>query len=269
MEIPKMAEGKLIVEIQNKNPIELVDFTNSFYSISAEYHKFLSDNKIFKATKDSKLYVKEIRQGSIITELIDLAQPLAPLLIPFVENTIQIIEFAKYLNKGFNWLLGKEETRPQNITNTDIKNLSNIVAPIAHENGSNIIFTGDINNPTINVTYNYNTVEANAIQNAAAREIAQSKIPESNIWENVLFYWDTTKYESKSAAVDRGSIDSIYDKPLKVIIEDPELKNKMIDTEGNLYHLAFFVDVEVMTIQGIPHVYKVLKLRGTVDRPKL
>ena len=34
----------------------------------------------------------------------------------------------------------------------------------------------------------------------------------------------------------------------------------MLDIEENPFHLAYIVDVEVMDIQGIPSVYKILKM---------
>ena len=48
MEKILMAEATLTIEIKNKNLVELIDFTNSLYSLSNEYNKFLSESDNFK-----------------------------------------------------------------------------------------------------------------------------------------------------------------------------------------------------------------------------
>ena len=82
-----MSEAKLTIHIENKSPIELIDFTESFEALGNEYYKFLSENENFKLKKETKLYVKEIKSGSIITVLSDLV----PAVIPFAENANSVI----------------------------------------------------------------------------------------------------------------------------------------------------------------------------------
>lgn len=258
-----MAEATLTIEIKNKDLVELIDFTSSLYSLANEYSKFLSEANEFKLDKETKLYIKEVRQGSIVTVLQDMA--IASL--PFVENVSSIIEFTKFLNKITAWLLGKDNEKPK-VDNTDLRNVSNILKPIAKDKASQIFFTGKttINN-LVQVTFSLDSIEANAIQNQIRSLLEESKQPDTNIHRKVLFYWDTTKYGEKSNAVDRGIIDSIYDKPLKVIFEPDDLKNKMIDSEKNPFHLGFIVDVEVQTMQNIPTVYKIMAVHESIDKP--
>lgn len=252
----KMSEAKLTIKIENKRPIEITDFTDSFNSLANQYYKYLSENESFKLSQDTKLYIKEIRSGSIITELSDLV----PLVIPFVENSNSVIEFTGFLKKGFDYFLGKTEEKPKDFDLKDCNNFNNIIKPIAKDNGSNVVFNGDWNFENVTVNFNFNSVEANAIQNGIQREKENLKEPTKNIQHKVLFYWDSAKYDEKSKSVDRGFIDSISFKPLRVSFDDDYTKRLMLDIEENPFHLAYIVDVEVMDIQGIPSVYKILKM---------
>ena len=77
-----MSEAKLTICIENKRPIELIDFTEAFESLGNQYYKFLSESQDFRLTSDTKLYIKEVRTGSVITVLSDLT----PYVLPFIEN---------------------------------------------------------------------------------------------------------------------------------------------------------------------------------------
>ena len=56
-----MSEAKLTIKIENKKPIELIDFTDSFSSLGNQYYKFLSENDDFSVKPETKLYIKEIK----------------------------------------------------------------------------------------------------------------------------------------------------------------------------------------------------------------
>lgn len=252
----KMSEAKLTIKIENKRPIEITDFTDSFNSLANQYYKYLSENESFKLNQDTKLYIKEIRSGSIITELSDLV----PLVLPFVENSNSVIEFTGFLKKGFDYFLGKTEEKPKEFDLKDCNNFNNIIKPIAKDNGSNVLFNGDWNFENVTVNFNFNSVEANAIQNGIQREKENLKEPTKNIQHKVLFYWDSAKYDEKSKSVDKGYIDSVSFKSLRVSFDDDYTKRLMLDIEENPFHLAYIVDVEIMDIQNVPTVYKILKM---------
>ena len=255
----KMSEAKLTIKIKNKRPVELIDFTDSFSSLGSQYYKYLSENENFNLSPETKLYIKEIRSGSIITELSDLV----PLVIPFAEHSNSVIEFTGFLKKGFDYFLGKSEEKPKDFDLKDCNNFNNIIKPIAKDNGSNVVFNGDWNFKDSTVNFNFNSVEANAIQNGILKEKEKLKEPEKRKETKVLFYWDSAKYDDKSKAIDRGFIDSIHGSALKVIFEDPTTKSKMLDIEENPFHVAYIVDVEVLEIKGTPSVFKILALHDS------
>ena len=251
-----MSEARLTIHFENKTPIELIDFTESFEALGNEYYKFLSEQDEFKLSKETKLYVKEIRNGSIVTVLTDLV----PAIIPFAENTNSVIEFTKFLKQGFDFFLGKTKDKPKDFDFKDCSNFNNIIKPVAKDNGSNITFTGDFNFGDITVNMNFNSQEANAIQNRISTYKTELKEPTSNISNSVLFYWDSAKYDESSKSIDKGFIDSIHPNSLKVVFTNQEDKKYMLDIESNPFHYAFLVDVEVLTVNNAPTAYKILKV---------
>src|SRR5690606_37675526 len=138
------------------------------------------------------------------------------------------------------------------------------IKPVAKDNGSMIQFIGDWNFKGSTVNFNFNSLEANAIQNGIAREREELKEPTRNIEKNVLFYWDSAKYDEKSKSIDRGFVDSISKNSLRVTFEDQLIKKQMLDMDENPFHYMFLVDVEVMTVKGIPTVYKILNLNDSL-----
>ena len=65
------------------------------------------------------------------------------------------------------------------------------------------------------------------------------------------------RYDPKSSSGDRGIVESIYPKPVRVIFSPKALKDRVIGTEGNFFRGGFVVDVIIDTVGGKPMLYKV------------
>lgn len=96
-------EIRLRIEINNRNPVELGDFTRSLSCMADEYRRFLTARETKIDADNIKLYVEAIHTGSIITDLV----ALSPFSLDLIENTKTVIEFAKYLKTSYDTLLGK------------------------------------------------------------------------------------------------------------------------------------------------------------------
>ncbi|WP_282091149.1 hypothetical protein [Epibacterium ulvae] len=64
----------LTLTIENSQPIELGDFVGAFTSLAKEYQREISGNSNFE--DDAKIYVKEVRKGSIIADLVPMLKSL-------------------------------------------------------------------------------------------------------------------------------------------------------------------------------------------------
>ena len=168
-----------------------------------------------------------------------------------------VLEFHTYLYRAYEYLNGKggADCERPNLDKTSLQNLSNIVEPIAKDRASQI----NINGPNSNVYISLTSHDANAIQNAARKQIEALTIPERALHEKVLLYWYQARVDTSSRAGDRGIIES-FSSPsaVKVICATDSIKAQMILNESNPFREAYIVDVMVETIRGKPAVYSVL-----------
>lgn len=242
----------LVFTIDNKTPVELLSLTHAMLSVSAQFDKF---NIKHGHTSEAKLYVKEVRKGSIILELFDIAVVSA---IPFVENVNTVAEFAKHLQKVFTFFKngGTNEDKPE-LTAKDCDDFYNIINPVALDSGANL---------TLNVSGNSNckihisipSLEANAMQNRfrAEKEVLRQKELKELHHKQIL----TFSQAADKRTGNKGIIESLNEKPLGLIFENEEDREKIlaIPTQNPLKY-AFIVDVRVEFVGNRPSAYRILK----------
>ena len=256
-----MSETILTLHIENKKPVELVDLTESFLSVADEYKRFSIKLPDPRNQNDIKLYVKEIKTGTITASLIDYA----PLLLPFAENVITLVEFSKFLKFSYNFLTGKSNEKPE-LEKQDYVNLSKIINPIAKDNGSQINI-GTFVNGNVYLDFTIPSLDANAAQNNISRELSNLKEPITNIHTKVVLYWYQARNVPSATVGDKAIIESISKKPVKIAFAKDELKMKLIHEEANPFLSAFVVDVSVETINDDPVLYKVIEIYDKFEKP--
>jgi hypothetical protein len=251
-----MNPNKLTVTINNNTPVSVHDFANALKGLGSEYNRFLHNHTDIPVTEETKLYVKEIRKGSIIVELMDKA----PMVLPLIAGANTIIEFGKFLQKSFNYFLGKE-SKPHDFTIQDCNNLSAIIKPTVHDNASQTIFTAS-DGGTINVTFNLDSTEAKKIESEIAKEILTLKTADADtdLKEKVILSFSQTKKDLNSTTGTRGIIDSLFDKALNVIFENEALAREILHGENNPLKTAFVVDATIETVNQKPVAFKVYRL---------
>jgi hypothetical protein len=173
----------LRIEINNSRPVELFDLTTSFLGLADEYKRFIERERHADADGNVRLYIKEIKTGSIIAEIAAYMPAIAP-LFPFLGQAKDLLEFVEYLKKAYDFLLGRNKERP-NITKQSYQNLAAIVEPVAKDQSS------QLNISTMNgtVIMNINATEANAAQNYISRIMKELKEPVTGVHTKVVLYW--------------------------------------------------------------------------------
>lgn len=249
---------KLEVKINNKKPVILTDLTISLLAISQQYQKFIETqtNESYKA--GTELYIKEVKSGSIIVELVTQTLPVLPLLW----NGGSLVEWASQLGQTFMWLLGERNSAPQDYSKQDLKQLHSIIDPIAKDSGSQLNITVS-DQAQVNIyQYTLNSEQANAAQNKINKEMALLDTPDDNIHSKRVMYWKQAKFDDDSKAGDKAVIESITKTPVKVIFENNAVKTAMLTGDTRFkkpwQKLAYIVDVKVQTIQDVPKLYTII-----------
>ncbi|HEY2713734.1 MAG TPA: hypothetical protein VGI60_14565 [Chthoniobacterales bacterium] len=256
-------DTRLHIEIKNAQPIELLDLNKSLFGIAEEYKRFSAAGLPPAEADEMKLYVSEIKTGSIIAELVAATPAMLPL---FVEHANSLVEFCKFLHTAYEFLLGKRKDKPQQLEKIDFQALTNIVEPVAKDNGSQLnIGALTLNNPVIQ--FNLSSLEANAAQNAAKREIEKLQEPVTGVKEQALLYWYQARNDPRSQAGDKAIVESVYRGPVKAVFSNESIKTKMLLDTDNPFTHAYVVDLAVETIRGKPALYRILDVHDKIEKP--
>ena len=261
--MPTFDDSRVVlqVRIQNESPIAVEDLAASLHALGDEYREWLSDSAERSVTDDVQLYVRELRSGSIIADLV----ALTPLALPFLENANSIIDFANHLWNGFDFLLGRLRSAPD-LPQHSYQNLCTIVEPVAKDGASQLnvstIINGDVHNH-----FHLNSIEANAAQNTARRRIKEVKTPVTGFHDRVVMSLHQARNDAKSSAGDRAIIESLHGRPIKLIFATEALKRRLLSSSENPFQSAYVIDVQVETVDGRPALYKVLDIHDTIARP--
>jgi len=251
----------LNIHLENVQPVELTDLTESLLSLSVEYKRFVQRQPDLYAPTDVKLYIKEIKAGSIETVLIS---SLVPVVAPLFEHRQSIVEFAKWIKQVYDYYKSAKGEKPQ-LDKASYSNLASFLQPVAKDNGAQLNLNNTVNGQQV-VNINLSSMEANAIQNLLRRDALLLHEPASRLHEQVVLYWYQAKNDPQSSTGDKGVIESVSPNPVKVVFAQDRLKSVMLYKEGNPFKSAFIVDVMVETIENRPVLYKVVGLHGDLER---
>lgn len=249
-------KNKLEIKFSNIQPIELSDLSLSLLSISNQYQKFIENETKESYKVNSELFIKEVRTGSIVIELVAQAMPVVPLLW----SGGALLEWTNQVSTTFQWLLGKVNEPPVEVSKQDLKQWNSILEPVAKDNGSQLNFTVSEGGIVINNFY-INSEQANAAQNFIKR-IENLDKPDDHLQEKRVMYWYQAKFDDKSHTGDKAVIESISKKPIKVIFENNAVKKAMLKGDSRFSkpwnELAYLVDVRVQTVRDEPKVYTII-----------
>lgn len=251
--------AKLTVKLKNVNPVDLVEYSQSMISLGTEYSDYIAKAEGYLEPEDIKLFVKNIRTGSIIIELM----ALAPALIPFIEHSNTVIDFAKNLKGNIEYLKGNSSTEAV-LDKQSLHRIIKFVEPVAKDNGSVMQIDAANNTGTININFNSN--EAQTIKDRATELLEKMKEPIVGLHKQVVLYWVQARIDKKKG--DKAIIESISDKEVKVVFKDEELKHSILHSQPHPFDFAYIVDVHVETIREKPILYKVIKYYEAIDLPE-
>lgn len=253
----------LTVDLKNSQPLELINLTNSFMNLGEEYNRFVLSHPEFGETPGVKLYIREIKSGSIKADLIAIASVTAQGLIPMLGQTNTLIGFAKHLKAAYDYFTGKTEEKPV-LHKSELGHLSSIIEPIAKDGGSQLNLITVVNNNVVQ-TFNIDSSEANHAQNAIGNELLSLQESQVRPHTKKVLYWYQARNDTQSRAGDRGIIESISPRPVKIEFDDEKIKDTMLHGVENPFLSGYIVDVLVETIQSKPVLYKVIRYHGPLE----
>ncbi len=254
-------ENKLVFELENSRPVELVDLSRSLASVANQYRRFVIREELH-GESEAKLYVKEVRDGSIIIELFSYVQAHHDQIVPIVKSSKSVIEFGLFLKKTFSEL-SRGQAPTADLKKKDISDLVTILEPAAKDPDSKLSIHAD-HGATVNVTINLSNSDANTIQNQSTKLIGSMRETDKEEYFKRAFYWQTAS-RGRPTRTDKGVIESIEDRAVPVIFETDDIKQKMVEGKDHPFLTTYIVDVELIILRGITKAYKITRLRDIIE----
>src|SRR5438270_2560774 len=178
------APAVLTYRLQNSQPIELLDLAASLTAIGEQFRKFMREHGTDIASEDVRLYIKEVRDGSVVADLVALAQQLS--LAP--PDLAWIVQFAEQLSSLYDFFRGDKTGAPPPLERAEYDRLAQIVDPVAKDNGGQLNISA-ASGAVVNVNINMNSTEANAVQNRIRRY--RDRMPDTltGVHHDQVFFW--------------------------------------------------------------------------------
>ena len=254
----------LRIHIKNSQPVDVSDFTKTMSAFGTLFSNFAQKNGKSKEEANAKLDVSKIIEGSIDIHLVELAS-LA--VIPFVENSNLILDFAKHIKSIYDYFVLSKGDEPE-LNVPELKGVHDMVSipandrnglmtvQVINDNAGNVIFEG--------CTFNH--IEGNGIQNQSDNALKERKAlsNEGDIYRKQLM----TIYQVRKDGADRGNkgvIDAISDRKLGLVFDSDTLEDDILRSAQNPMLKGYIVDVIVQTVQGKPAAYKIMALHDVID----
>lgn len=255
-----LPQTTLQLHFENQQPVELLIFTEALKSISSQFQSFVEKNGETDDLKNATLYVKQVREGSIIVELYEFASVgLIPLVI---QHSDLVVSFVYYLKSVFEYLK-KEHNENPGLTIGDCKNLIEMFK-IFRDDKKMVFNLNIVNNADgiVNTVFAINSPDAEVVNDSLEKEVAliSQKVDQDAIYE-AQYMTVFQARDIKSKVGNKAQIDSLSAKPLNLMFASDEIKSKILGVETNPLKMAFSVDVTMQTTGGIPSAYKVVNVR--------
>lgn len=250
-------DGVLIVELKNTKPVELLDLSTSFGALAQSFRDYATATTGDPAPDNLRLYVREIRPGSIIAELSTIAEQAHWIL-----DHIEVLAgFVTNLNDIMAFFIGTEKPKDAPSPH-QARQIANIIEPVAKDGGSQMNIT--INGPvTVHNHFTINSLEANALQNGVQRYVGP-QLPLTGVYRDQLMTLEQVKNSAKAKTGDRGIIEGLSVRPVRLRFLNDDSKRRVLDLEQNPFQSIFLVDVEMRSVSGKPALYTVLDVKDVI-----
>ena len=267
------ANGLLTFRFENKSPVALDDLSLSLNALAQSYEDYLAATGKSPPVEGVKLYVHDLRTGSVIAVLKAIADQGRLLfgehgVVTALQSTFDhadtIAGFLGNIDDVVKFFLGTEEGKPEP-TRKEAEQMIRFLEPVAKDSGSQVImqFLGPTHIGVIN--NRYDSQQANAVQNSARRYLGPT-LPTNQIMHDELLTLHQVRGDTKSKTGDKGVIESISKAPVKLWFTSEQIKKDILESPDNPFQQIFVVDVEVKTADRKPALYKVLALKGVFER---
>jgi hypothetical protein len=271
----KEADAVITLTIDNSQPIRLSDFVHAFTSLAEEYRETVKASTDFDSD-EAEIYVKEVRAGSIVADLIPVALHVLPLVAAEVDKVFLAIEVVERWRSKLTTLMAG--LVPDGASRSDLKRWANAVEHIARDpNASSTLEAAEFvdGKRQVRATFTFRTEDAKKIETVIDEEFLRLDAKKQADHERVLMVF--TRSDVGNAPVGKRSgervvISEISEKPLAITygseLSEQRIKHEIREGDDNIFKKGFNVDVKVQMAGSRPVAYSIMNVHDVIDLPE-
>lgn len=260
----------LSIKLDLEEPVEISDFAALFSGFGSQFEEYVRDSHP-KAAGSIHMYVREVRQGSVIADL--FAQ--IPDMIGIMDDALIVTGFAALFSKRIRtWVNGSFVDEAKKST---LRDAGRTVRAVANANKGKAVLTSyrHVNGFwTETIEAEFTVPEARRAEETIEAQMREMDRKSDADFSRVLM---TFKRSDKDAAEvgkpsgERVVISDVAENDLALVysssLAEDRIKDVMNDPEQNIFHKAFLVDVNVEIRNGKAIAYKVTHVYQVIDIP--
>lgn len=253
-------------------PVELSEFVAQFVSIGNEFERFVKEQHKDLAA-DATFFVKEVRKGSTIVDMI----PGMAVAAPFIANADQILIVEDFVRRWGRRITALVENRSQGApeTKSELRDFAKAMLAIARDpNASSTLEAATFEDGVrkVRAEFTFTTQQARAAEKVIEHRQNELDKPLQDPHTRVLMVF--TRSDVHAAAIGKPSgekvlIEEISEKPLSLTygsdLAERRLKHEIREADENVYKKGFIVDVQTKLSRGKAVAYAVTQVHDVID----
>lgn len=270
----RMDDPHLILKIETEAPIELGEFVGAFVGLGNQFARF-HDHEHPDEQGDTRFYVREVRAGSIIAELVPY---LKYSVVPALGLGMAAVKHANDLHKFVEIFGGKLSRyfrpggRVEEAGKGELGDYLRTVQAVAHDpNGSLSLAVYEKGDER--VSFAFTTAEAREAEGNILEHRAELEGTTAADYHRVLMRFVRPSAEAGKPGRkggERAVIEKISPHARAVLyasdLAERRMKHELLEAQGNVFRLLFDVDVNVeLNAAGKPLAYRITAVHAVVD----
>ena len=272
-EIMEGIDSLLTLTLDTSEPIEISHFIGAFTSLASEYDRELKENYPY-IKNDSKIYVKEIRQGSVVADLVPMFVSVMP-VVQSMDTALILDQFVNRYARGIsNMISGR---RDQGYSKSELKTFTDTIQAVANDpNATQKLESAKFRDGKREITASFQFTTSEAKEAQKTIEAYYTEIDQKENSDHVRVLMVFTRSDIKDAGIGKHSgelvtIEEISEKSLALMYAsetaEQRIKHEIREADDNVFKKGFVVDVNVQHIRGKPKVYAITNFHSIIDLP--
>lgn len=265
------SRANITITLDLKEPVEILDFASLFASLGRQFDKYIAENHP-DVSGQARIYIKEVRKGSIIAELV----PQIKDLVDILDTVLMMSNFAGAVGMAIKKYISGE--RIPGATKSDLSSVADMVKSVAHDSDGRadlefVKYDQGVWNRSLVVSFD--TADARrALETLESHKRVLDKTDTAD-HERVLMVFQQSNIKMTSLGKRSGElvlIESLHPKPLPLIyasqLAEEQIKHEITEADDNIFKKCLDVDVNVELRDGKPVAYRVVHMHKIFDLPE-